>query len=514
MGRYQKLPGDWECPKCGELQFCGRVFCRSCGLTQQDAHAHAAADAKARIGPGQIQDRLAQWTCQVCQIPQRAGLLSCRKCGGVRPTTLDTPLPLAPWTTGLPVGVSHVVVPSTPLYAAPALAPEPTPIAPGGATQSEVDMLCKDWICTRCKAVQAAGELICRECDECRDFTTVAPPGVVAVVPAPPPRPLTAEDHQYQRLISGALSRANFSAPARPAPPAAASPGELQAASVLIAGAASRANFSAGRPVPPRRESPSRSRSDSRDDRRGRGGLASSSAREGRRPGYPDSAREPPRSRSRGGGTQRRRDDSRDDRPLPRTAARGSAVGRRDEYSDDDRDRRPPLRSAARSPPAGRGTPAGRGGDDAGRGAAGSRGEFRDARDGRDVRSSASSRPVRDERRESPPPMRRRFKEVAAEEAAPAPKRRESSPPPKRRESSPPPKRRERSPEEASPPPKRRESSPPPRRPESPPPLKRKPLTDPVAPPHPQESATEKPADAQAPEEPKPPPKRKAMLLT
>lgn len=68
-------PGDWNCPKCSDMQFASRRECRSCGEPRPSTSNKPKG---ASFGAN-------DWTCPACGDHQFARNLKCRQCGEPKP---------------------------------------------------------------------------------------------------------------------------------------------------------------------------------------------------------------------------------------------------------------------------------------------------------------------------------------------------------------------------------------------------------------------------------------------
>eukprot|EP00929_Paragymnodinium_shiwhaense_P086449 TRINITY_DN4696_c0_g1_i1.p1 TRINITY_DN4696_c0_g1~~TRINITY_DN4696_c0_g1_i1.p1 ORF type:complete len:612 (-),score=98.74 TRINITY_DN4696_c0_g1_i1:372-2207(-) len=83
-------PGDWECEACGDLQFARNEVCRKCGAEKSEAQKAAAADLPPPRGGAGAPGKLSlpgDWECPSCGDLQFASRNSCRKCGTPHPTS-------------------------------------------------------------------------------------------------------------------------------------------------------------------------------------------------------------------------------------------------------------------------------------------------------------------------------------------------------------------------------------------------------------------------------------------
>mmetsp|Transcript_69984 Transcript_69984/g.130846 ORF Transcript_69984/g.130846 Transcript_69984/m.130846 type:complete len:295 (+) Transcript_69984:143-1027(+) len=81
-----KMPGDWTCPRCGDMVFARNSSCRMCGTAKPSnepstsKHQVAHADKK-----------LSDWYCPSCYDLQFGRNVACRRCGTPRPEAEGEP---------------------------------------------------------------------------------------------------------------------------------------------------------------------------------------------------------------------------------------------------------------------------------------------------------------------------------------------------------------------------------------------------------------------------------------
>mmetsp|Transcript_57694 Transcript_57694/g.137254 ORF Transcript_57694/g.137254 Transcript_57694/m.137254 type:complete len:321 (+) Transcript_57694:76-1038(+) len=85
------MPGDWNCPNCGDLVFARNAACRRCGTPKG---GDSPRQASSRIAPwqqsavasnGHADAKLGDWHCPSCYDLQFGRNSSCRRCGTPRP---------------------------------------------------------------------------------------------------------------------------------------------------------------------------------------------------------------------------------------------------------------------------------------------------------------------------------------------------------------------------------------------------------------------------------------------
>jgi len=116
-----KRPGDWDCPKCGDMQFARNVSCKQCGQSNPK-------QARTSSGIGS-NDNMKQgdWNCPSCGDHQFAKNAKCRQCGTAKPSVSPSS------------GSSSSSSPSSGMK-------------PG------------DWVCPGCSDHQFAKNVKCRQC--------------------------------------------------------------------------------------------------------------------------------------------------------------------------------------------------------------------------------------------------------------------------------------------------------------------------------------------------------------
>lgn len=81
-GDADMMPGDWNCPNCGDHQFAKNATCRQCGAPNPNGGGTA-------WGPGKPQNKAKKspgdWNCPQCGDHQFARNSTCRKCGTMKP---------------------------------------------------------------------------------------------------------------------------------------------------------------------------------------------------------------------------------------------------------------------------------------------------------------------------------------------------------------------------------------------------------------------------------------------
>eukprot|EP00425_Heterocapsa_triquetra_P016613 CAMPEP_0195127064 /NCGR_PEP_ID=MMETSP0448-20130528/136222_1 /TAXON_ID=66468 /ORGANISM="Heterocapsa triquestra, Strain CCMP 448" /LENGTH=443 /DNA_ID=CAMNT_0040164779 /DNA_START=123 /DNA_END=1451 /DNA_ORIENTATION=+ len=164
---YPTMPGDWNCPACGDLQFARNTQCRKCGTAHPDPGAAVAA-APASAGPTAMPG---DWMCAGCGDHQFARNTQCRRCGAGHPGT----------TVGQAAAAQVVAAMPTMMTAGGALAGavaaqgmtmpvQPIHTAPGGMKPG-------DWVCPGCFDHQFARNAACKRCG------TANPSGGAAAAP-------------------------------------------------------------------------------------------------------------------------------------------------------------------------------------------------------------------------------------------------------------------------------------------------------------------------------------------
>eukprot|EP00930_Biecheleria_cincta_P044536 TRINITY_DN30643_c0_g1_i1.p1 TRINITY_DN30643_c0_g1~~TRINITY_DN30643_c0_g1_i1.p1 ORF type:complete len:523 (+),score=87.49 TRINITY_DN30643_c0_g1_i1:72-1640(+) len=90
-GGHEEKPGDWYCPSCNDLQFARNKQCRKCGAANPDPEGSMAAAqaAGAKLGGWESSSQRASlpgdWNCPACGDLQFARNTTCRKCGTPNP---------------------------------------------------------------------------------------------------------------------------------------------------------------------------------------------------------------------------------------------------------------------------------------------------------------------------------------------------------------------------------------------------------------------------------------------
>lgn len=75
---FESRDGDWNCPQCGDLQFAFRDSCRRCGIFKDGAAGGAQQTNNHQTKPG-------DWNCSRCGDLQFARNVACRKCYAPKP---------------------------------------------------------------------------------------------------------------------------------------------------------------------------------------------------------------------------------------------------------------------------------------------------------------------------------------------------------------------------------------------------------------------------------------------
>ncbi|CAK0807904.1 unnamed protein product [Prorocentrum cordatum] len=145
------LPGDWNCPACGDYQFARNTHCRRCGsLKPPDAGLTGAVAVQPAVGvlTRGLEARPGDWSCPQCGMHVFARHQVCPKCGTKKPENADMPV-----------------------------VQENQEAAPGGfvggegwqATADGNDWLPPgDWLCPSCGDHQFARNIPCRKCGAAR----------------------------------------------------------------------------------------------------------------------------------------------------------------------------------------------------------------------------------------------------------------------------------------------------------------------------------------------------------
>eukprot|EP00931_Biecheleriopsis_adriatica_P067361 TRINITY_DN41512_c0_g1_i1.p1 TRINITY_DN41512_c0_g1~~TRINITY_DN41512_c0_g1_i1.p1 ORF type:complete len:261 (-),score=35.09 TRINITY_DN41512_c0_g1_i1:53-784(-) len=178
------LPGDWNCPSCGDHQFGRNTSCRKCGTPKPGggssamaAFAALAAGAasggkggKGSIPPG-------DWLCPACGDHQFARNDSCRQCGTPKPAHVGpNPGPSAAgkgMMGAMGGGSSGVGGVSNNVMQALALLSAASSLANSGSFDMSAmfggkgggkGMMPGDWLCTKCGDHQFARNATCKMC--------------------------------------------------------------------------------------------------------------------------------------------------------------------------------------------------------------------------------------------------------------------------------------------------------------------------------------------------------------
>mmetsp|Transcript_109354 Transcript_109354/g.314944 ORF Transcript_109354/g.314944 Transcript_109354/m.314944 type:complete len:353 (-) Transcript_109354:89-1147(-) len=134
------MPGDWNCPNCGDHQFARNVSCRKCGTPKDSSGGCSGYGGSMMAGFGGVAAggmgggaRLGDWNCPSCSDLQFARNSSCRRCG--------TPKPMGGGCGGGMMGGSGM-----------------------GGCCGGGDMRPGDWMCPSCGDHQFARNDVCRRC--------------------------------------------------------------------------------------------------------------------------------------------------------------------------------------------------------------------------------------------------------------------------------------------------------------------------------------------------------------
>lgn len=184
--------GDWECPRCGDLQFARNDACRKCGASRNSRslveESPAAAIARAALG-------FTDWVCPTCGDLQFRRNVQCRRCGGARPHEAELAQDLrasAGRVAAAVAGVGHAAA-----IAAAAASSAPTQLAlePASSSRSSsrTDSVVAvgataapklapgDWQCAKCGDAHFAQSVCCRRCNTPRPEDAEATPAPAMV---------------------------------------------------------------------------------------------------------------------------------------------------------------------------------------------------------------------------------------------------------------------------------------------------------------------------------------------
>ncbi len=80
-------PGDWHCPNCSDMNFASRSECRKCGTAKPDGESGSSSSSGGGGGRSYSEQamRPGDWFCPDCKDMNFASRSECRKCGAARP---------------------------------------------------------------------------------------------------------------------------------------------------------------------------------------------------------------------------------------------------------------------------------------------------------------------------------------------------------------------------------------------------------------------------------------------
>merc|ERR1712039_1046953 len=81
--RFGIKPGDWLCPRCGDLVFASKAACKICQTTRPDEHAARKPAGQGRFG--RFESRPGDWDCPKCGDMVFASRDKCKNCHTPKP---------------------------------------------------------------------------------------------------------------------------------------------------------------------------------------------------------------------------------------------------------------------------------------------------------------------------------------------------------------------------------------------------------------------------------------------